>query len=627
MLGSYASAASAELTPVKLQLKWHHQFQFAGYYAALEQGYYRDAGLDVTLLEAQAGKDPIRTVLSGEAQFGVGTSELMLNAYHGDPVVVLAAIMQHSPLALAVLKTSGISNIHQLASQALMIEPNSSELFAYFKNEGIQTERLKLVPHSLQTQDLLEGRVKGMSVYSTDETFGFDSNGIEYTLFSPSMSGIDFYGDNLFTTQTLFDRNPELVARFRQASLDGWKYAMRHPDEMVELILSKYTQRKSPAHLRYEAQKMYELMRPELVEIGYINPGRWQHIAYTYHQLGLLPEQFDAQGMLYQPDNKYAYEKLQQQFYWALGILLLVMLLAAIFYRQYHLANVRRKQFETLFLNAPISLLEIDQNGRIHNWNKEAENIFQYASDDVLGRNVFDLLVPSEHSKDIDDLVSSAWKGKKITHSENINVRKDGQTLLCKWANMPIETVDKDATHVICMARDITHEKAMEEQLYQAANFDELTGLPNRALVMSLLKEALADAKRHHTQLAVLFIDLNEFKPINDTYGHLVGDEVLRQSAARIRQTLRENDLVGRLSGDEFLVVIKDLDDADTLPSVIDKLQQAIQMPIEIEKRLLHISASIGTSFYPQHADEVQKLIRIADQAMYKVKSALKQRK
>ncbi|MDG6778126.1 diguanylate cyclase [Thiomicrorhabdus sp. zzn3] len=621
LLGVCVYASPAALKPVKLQLKWQHQFQFAGYYAALEKGFYRDAGLDVSLVEADVGTDSIQAVLAGEAEFGVGTSELMVNYYHGDPVVVLAAIMQHSPLALATLKASGIANIHQLASQTLMIEPNSSELFAYLKNEGIELERLRLVEHSHHTQDLIDGKVEAMSIYTTDETFDFENRGVDYQLFRPSMSGIDFYGDNLFTTQSLIDRDPQLVDAFRQASLKGWKYAIRHPEEMIDLIVSKYSQRKTRAHLRYEAEKMSVLMEPDFVEIGYINPGRWQSMAHAYVQLGLLPETFKVDGMLYQLDKEHAYQQLKQQFYWALAVLLVVMLMAAIFYRLYRLANLRRKQFETLFLNAPISLMEVDQKGVIHNWNREAENTFLYSAEEAVGQNALDLLVPKHRAGSVDAMITSAWKSNQTTYSENLNIRKDGHELLCNWANMPIETEDKNHKHVICMARDITAEKEMEEKLYQAAHYDDLTGLPNRALVLSLLREALADAKRHQSRLAVLFIDLNEFKPINDSFGHQVGDEVLKQSGLRIRQALRRNDLVGRLSGDEFLAVIKDLKHEDHLQRVIDKIYQAIRPVIVVDDLKLNVSASIGFSVYPKDAQDVQKLIRMADQSMYQVKA------
>ncbi|WP_143483788.1 diguanylate cyclase domain-containing protein [Hydrogenovibrio sp. SC-1] len=620
-LSCIAMASPSQLTPVKLQLKWQHQFQFAGYYAALEQGYYRDAGLDVTLVEADVGKDSIQAVINGEAEFGVGTSELVLNYSNGDPVVVLAAIMQHSPLGLATIKSNNRFNIHQLASQTMMIEPSSAELFAYFKSEGVDIDQLNLVKHSHNTQDLIDGKVQAMSIYTTDETYDFESKGIDYQLFRPIMSGIDFYGDNLFTTQDMVDRNPELVEAFRQASIKGWQYAMQHSEAMIDLIIAHYSQRKTQAHLRYEADKMRELMKPNLVEIGYFNPGRWQQISRTYVQLGLLSEKFDVSGMLYQFDQDRAYQQLKQWLYWMLMVLSVVTLIAGVVYHQYRLATIRRKQFESLFLNAPVSLMELDQSGCVVSWNREAENTFQYTAKEAIGRNAYDLIVAKDKVSTVDALIASAWKQNTMTYSENHNIRKDGKEILCRWANMPFENEHKNQKHVISMARDITSEKALEGQLYHAAHYDELTELPNRALILAQLKDALEDAKRYQSQLAVLFIDLNKFKPVNDRYGHHVGDEVLKQVALRIKQTFRKNDLVGRLSGDEFIAVVKDLKQEAYLQKVIEKVCQAIDQPIQYDALTLHTSASIGSSQYPKDAESEQALIRIADHAMYQVKS------
>ncbi|MBS0477890.1 MAG: ABC transporter substrate-binding protein, partial [Proteobacteria bacterium] len=140
MLGvsGYAEDASTPAPEhVRLQLKWQHQFQFAGYYAAVAQGYYREAGLEVELMEAEPGRDPVQTVLKGGAEYGVGTSELMLLRGTGQPVVVLAAIFQHSPLVLVALHRAGVNDLHDLHDKPMMIEPQSAELFAYFRNEGV----------------------------------------------------------------------------------------------------------------------------------------------------------------------------------------------------------------------------------------------------------------------------------------------------------------------------------------------------------------------------------------------------------------------------------------------------------------------------------------------------------
>ena len=295
---------SQPLEAVTLQLKWKHQFQFAGYYAAAAQGYYREVGLGVHFAEAQPGIDPVATVLAGNADFGVGTSELLLRRAHGEPVVVLAAIYQHSPLVLLARRTAGAEDLQAISAKPMMIEPLSAELFAYFRNEGIDPAKLILRPHTFDVQDLIEGRVAAMSAYSTDEPFVLKQAGIDYLTFTPRAGGIDFYGDNLFTSDKEIREHGKRVEDFRRASLRGWDYALAHPTEMVDLILRDYNHHKSREHLLFEAQQTILLMHPDLIEIGHMNPGRWHHIADTYAEFGMAPRNFSLDGFLYDPNPR-----------------------------------------------------------------------------------------------------------------------------------------------------------------------------------------------------------------------------------------------------------------------------------------------------------------------------------
>ncbi|HWA09711.1 MAG TPA: ABC transporter substrate-binding protein [Opitutaceae bacterium] len=313
-------AAAAKRDKVVLQLKWRHQFQFAGYYAAVAQGYYREAGLDVELREAVPGKDPVKAVLAGEADFGVGTSELVLLRAAGQPVVVLAAIFQHSPLVLLARRQPGSDDLQSLSSRPMMIEPQSAELFTYFKYEGIDPAKLQIREHTFNVRDLVDGRVGAMSAYSTDEPFLLKQAGIDYLTFTPRAGGIDFYGDNLFTTQAQIDRWPARVRAFRQASLRGWDYALAHPAEIIDLILRDYGQRKSREHLAFEAEQTALLMHPGLIEVGHMNPGRWRHIADTYAEFGMQVANLDLGGFLYDPDPKPNLAWV----YWSLGVLAVV---------------------------------------------------------------------------------------------------------------------------------------------------------------------------------------------------------------------------------------------------------------------------------------------------------------
>ena len=299
LLAALLPLPASALEQVALQLKWKHQFQFAGYYAAQEKGYYRDAGLEVSVIEAGPETDPVREVLDGRAQFGVSNSALLLARAQGKPVVALAVIFQHSPFILAARRDGGIRSVHDLAGKRLMVEPHADEVFAYLRKEGLSEKQLRILPHSFDHQDLIDGRIDVLTAYSTDEPYFFEQKKFAYLEFSPRAAGIDFYGDNLFTTDDQLRQRPELVRAFRDASLKGWAYAMQHPEEMADLILARYGKRKSREHLLYEAREMHSLLRPDLIEIGHMNPGRWRHIADTYADLEMMPRDFRLDPFIY----------------------------------------------------------------------------------------------------------------------------------------------------------------------------------------------------------------------------------------------------------------------------------------------------------------------------------------
>ncbi len=285
------------LEPVVLQLKWKHQFQFAGYYAAAEKGYYREAGIAVDIREAQEGRDPVVSVLDGSADFGIGASELALHRGMGKPVVVLAVILQHSPLVL--LTGSDVKMVQDIVGKRVMLLPQEAELYAYLQGQGVSRDRIIQVPHSFSSEDLVKGRVDGLSGYSTDEPFMLNQMRFAHNVFSPRSGGIDFYGDALFTSERALKKDARRVAAFRDASLRGWKYAMEHPEEIADLIIARYGKRHSREHLLFEAAEMRRLMQLQLIEIGHIHPGRWSAIAAVYAEFGMLPAQHDLDGFIF----------------------------------------------------------------------------------------------------------------------------------------------------------------------------------------------------------------------------------------------------------------------------------------------------------------------------------------
>ena len=291
-------ADNNHLDTVTLQLKWRHQFQFAGYYAALEKGFYKEAGLVVKIIE-NTGEDASKNVLEGRAEFGIAMSDLILLRSEGYNVVALAAIYQHSPLVILVPKKTGIDNLHALSGKRIMIESHSGELFAYFKYENLPQSKMIIYPHSFDTSDLINNKVDAMSAYSTDEPYMLIEKNIDYHIFSPRSGGIDFYGDILYTVEDQVKNHPKRVDAFINASLKGWDYALKNSEEIIDLILLKYSKRHSRDHLLFEAKKTKQLIMPNVVEIGYMNPGRWRYIAEVYANMKMIQKNFSLDGFLY----------------------------------------------------------------------------------------------------------------------------------------------------------------------------------------------------------------------------------------------------------------------------------------------------------------------------------------
>ena len=143
-----ADAEQKELVPVRVQLKWYHQYQFAGLYAAIEQGYFREAGLDVSLIEGGPTIDPVHAVIKGGAEFGIGNSSLLIDYSNGTPVVAISAIYQHSPFAIIARRDGDIKTVHDLEGKVLMSETHAAELSAYLKLSGVRLDKVKIVPHT-----------------------------------------------------------------------------------------------------------------------------------------------------------------------------------------------------------------------------------------------------------------------------------------------------------------------------------------------------------------------------------------------------------------------------------------------------------------------------------------------
>ncbi len=482
--------AAPPLRPVSLQLKWYHQFQFAGYYAALQQGYYREAGLDVTLREGDPTHDPIADVVDGKADFGIGASELVLARAEGKPVVAVAVVIQHSPLILLAPRRHGIESFHDLIGKKIQLVPHEYELYALFQAMGYSQNDFQIFPRTNTLDELVSGQVDAVAAYSTDEPFELDQRHIQYLEITPRSAGIDFYGDTLFTSERLLRQSPDTVAAFREASLRGWAYALNHPEEIARLIRSRYSSAKSLDALLFEAQTLQRLIVPDLVELGYMNGGRWQHIAATYADLGMLPAGFDLSGFLYTPHPQVDL----RWFYWSVAIAAGIALVGGSILLYILRLNVRlrasEQRYRVVYENAPMAFVTWDAERRVTGWNRHAEKMFGWRAEEVMGLDFFDFMILDADRPRLQTLMSKILQDRSDSQSVNWNLTRAGERILCDWMNAVLYDEHGQPCGVVALAVDITERARLQEQLRQSEqNFRTLTDSASFPVVVTALDD------------------------------------------------------------------------------------------------------------------------------------------
>ena len=278
------------LEPVTLQLKWKPQFQFAGYYAALEQGFYEQEGLDVTIQPLASNRDIVSRVASGNIEYAVGGSGILAHYANGSSIKALAAIFQHDALIFMSKKSSGIISPYDVAGKRVMFDGttgNDAPLRALLNTADISQDSFTMVGSDFSNQQLIDDRVDVMSAYITAQPFELEEQGIEVNIINPQSYGFDFYGDILYTSQLEIENNPGRAERFRRASLKGWQYALDNPEELIQLLKNKYGSHLSINALRYEADQTRKLILPDVIPLGYIEENKLRRVASIYAELGL----------------------------------------------------------------------------------------------------------------------------------------------------------------------------------------------------------------------------------------------------------------------------------------------------------------------------------------------------
>lgn len=465
---------------VSLQLRWKHQFQFAGYYAAQKKGFYNDENLRVKIIEYTPGRTAVNEVLSGNAEYGVFGSDILLPYMEGKPVKVLCCIFQHSPYSVLSIKGRGVSKPTDLSGKRIMTaEMGGIILKSLLQNEGIPEDSVEFVPLDID-RFLLDTTVAAIVSYKAFVPFNFEKKGYEIVQIEPSDYGVDFYGDILFTSDKEINEHPERVDKFKRASLKGWEYALEHPDEIIEYILKLPGVKERGVDkqmLKAEFLVMEKLIRPNLVEIGHMNKGRWEFILKRFSQLGVKSVHKTTEELLYFPQDKIlVYAKISVYIIILLLIIALFFLARSVFIK-HNLIQEKQKLLEINLkrrLNEESLKMILEHAGIIlWDWNRGANtfstlgfngedtnykslNDFKEAlnPEDLNKFNVFLNLLPDSFTEEVRIKIGGQYHWKLLTIKAK-QLDTDNSPLVYTGTLIDISEIKQKEEHLDRLSREL----------------------------------------------------------------------------------------------------------------------------------------------------------------------------
>lgn len=276
------------------------------------------------------------------------------------------------------------------------------------------------------------------------------------------------------------------------------------------------------------------------------------------------------------------------------------------------------QQLDAMIQSSPLAIYARDRKSIVTSWNPAAERMFGWSADEIIGRRMPS--VPPDRIHEFNDLLRRVLSGETLMQTELVRQRRDGKTIYLDMTLAPMRDSAGCITGYLTIAADVTEQKKAEQQVEFLAYHDALTGLPNRMLLQDRCNQATAHAERTGTHVALMFLDLDNFKQINDTLGHACGDLLLKEVTARLKDCVRDTDTISRQGGDEFVVVLRDLPDSQAAVPVLDKIMVQMQKPVRIEGSELTTSVSIGVALFPDDGRTFDTLLKKADMAMYRAK-------
>ncbi len=733
--------AQPPLEKVSVRLQWADQFQFAGYYIAKEKGFYRDAGLDVSIQKFDTKKLAIDEVMAGRSTYGIGRSSLLIDRMQGKNVVALAAIFQNSPFILLSKKSLDIKTPRDLIGKRVMMTRDFQDTIsvrAMLNSQGISLDQIKFLEHSFNPTDIITGKTDVMACYISNEPYILKEKGIETNTISPESYGFDFYSDILFTSDSEVHHHPQRVRAFVDATLKGWEYAFAHIPETAQLIKKHYDgQHKSIESLIYEGEVLKELAYRGNQPLGVMTLEKFRRISDIYRVMGIPQDEKRLVGLLYEDSTKqivplsvdersFLHTKLirytttlaSPPFNFSTELDPQLQGIAADVWN----VIVERTGMKTSYTPAStwaavanaIKTKSADVTlGTSISTDKEPYAIFSkpYASfpNVIVTNKTIDFLpgleslegkrvavgegysiadtIASHYPKIVIVNVEDTREGLKLLSSGRVDAVVDILPVIAYLINADHYTdlkisgttefnfdirmmirndypelksiVDKGIDSISIAERQkifnryisVTYENRVDyswvyrigilgviiilifmyrqfemgkynKRLLKLATTDPLTGLYNRIRLDETLVACHQVYQRTRRAYSVMIIDLDNFKRINDTYGHLIGDKTLVNFAQIVRDNLREMDMVGRWGGEEFMIICPETD-SDGAFHLAGKIQEMINTYDFPHIHTLTCSFGISESC---KGDRIEDIVGRADSALYRAKEEGKNR-
>ena len=604
---------------ITLQLNWLNQFQFAGYYMAKEKGFYKDVNLDVQIKESNFNTDVIKEIESKNADFAVGRSSLIIEKINGKDIVALCAIYQESPLILLVKKDSNITSVKDLRNKKIMITPDarySAPVLAMLSANELTINDFRIQKHSFDINDLINRKTDAMASYISNEPILLNEKGIEYTIFNPKDFGFDLYSDILFSSSEYIKNNPKITKDFYEASLKGWKYAFENLAETAEIIYSKYnTQNKTFTHLVKEGEVLKKLAYTGNNELGDFNDNKLKNIANVFKLFGLVNKDLDLKEFIYK-ENKPKIINLEiskQEKNIIITILISLFLIFSLIIILLRKNSQTKKLLQTVINSSDDLIYYKDSKLRYIGCNKSFENLLAKKESEIIGKNDFELF---------EEDLAKVFRREDFEVLDENNLITSNEWIIFGHKRIFFQTkripfiYKNKKIGILGIARDITGLYEIQEKLKKQTYYDELTKIFNRKAYNERIQEKFDLFDRYDTNFTIAMYDIDDFKKINDTYGHDIGDKVLVEITNEVKSIIRKTDFLFRVGGEEF-VIIFDKTSLDEAYDIAEKIRINISKMQIIENEKITISMGITQAIAN---DNPQSIYERVDKLMYQSK-------